>query len=240
VRSPLLALATLLLLAGCAGAPAAQGPPRIATFSIVAVDRETGELGVAVESKFIAVGAVVPYAKAGVGAVATQALGNTTFGPEGLALMAKGTAPAEALAALLAKDPRAARRQVALVDAQGRVAAHTGARCLEWAGDVQGEGFSCQGNILAGEAVVQAMSKAYRASEGVLAERLLAALEAGQRAGGDRRGRQSAALLVVHEGWGYGGLSDRFRDLRVDDHPTPIAELRRIYGLHRKVFPRPE
>ena len=217
--------------------PAVNDRPKIATFSIVAYDPDSGDLGVAVQSKFIAVGAVVPYAEAGVGAIATQALGNTTYGPRGLKMLKAGMAPDAVLEKLQADDPLRERRQVAIVDAQGRTTAFTGKRCHAWAGHLQDENFCVQGNILAGEEVVQAMSKAYEDAEGELADRILAALAAGQEAGGDRRGRQSAALLVVRRGGGYAGLNDRYRDLRVDDHPTPIEELKRIYELHRKIFP---
>lgn len=212
----------------------------VSTFSIVGLDPETGEIGVAVQSKFVAVGAVVPVAKAGVGAVATQAWANTGYGPRALDLMAEGKSPAEALAEVTAVDPHRARRQVGLLDARGRAATFTGNRCFAWAGGRVGENFVCQGNILAGEAVVDAMAEAFRASEGELGDRLIAALQAGQEAGGDVRGQQSAALLVVREGWGYGGQSDRYRDLRVDDHPSPIAELKRLHDVHRGIFPRPK
>lgn len=229
-------LPLLVLAVGCA-APSA--PPLVATFSIVAIDSATGELGVAVQSKVPAVGAVVPFAQAGVGALATQALTNTRYGPEGLKLLRAGKTAQQTLEALVSADPRSGRRQLGIVDAQGRTAAFTGEGCHAWAGERRGAGFTCQGNLLAGQAVVDAMAEAFESSEGPLAERLLVALEAGQAAGGDRRGRQSAALLVVREGWGYGGQSDRFRDLRVDDHPTPIQELRRVYGVHRRTFRRP-
>lgn len=232
-------LVFLLSLLTCAGCSAPPVTPEVATFSIVAYDAKTQELGVAVQSKVPAVGAIVPWAKAGVGAVATQAFANTTYGPRGLELLAGGKSPLEAIDALVAADAGKPRRQVGVVDAQGRAAAFTGENCFDWAGQVTGEGFTCQGNLLAGEAVVQAMAKAFVETEGVLAERLLAALEAGQAAGGDKRGRQSAALLIVREGWGYGGYDDRLRDLRVDDHPTPIKELRRVYGVHKGVFRRP-
>lgn len=224
----------ILLLCGCATADRA---PVVATFSIVARDPETGELGIAVQSKFIAVGAVVPWAKAGVGAVATQSYANTTFGPEGLRLLGEGRKPDEVLAALTENDAGRERRQVGIVDAKGRSATHTGKGCMAWAGGVAEENLACQGNILAGEKVVQEMVRAFKESKGDLGDRLISALAAGQEAGGDTRGKQSAALLVVREGWGYGGFNDRYRDLRVDDHPEPIAELKRVYDLHRKVFP---
>jgi len=208
----------------------------VATFSIVAYDPENGDLGVAVQSKFLAVGAVVPWARAGVGAVATQSWANTTYGPEGLRLMAEGLSAQEALRKLVEADEERAMRQAGIVDAHGNAAAYTGEECFEWAGHIVGKGFACQGNILVSEETVQAMAQAFEESEGELAERLVAALEAGQEAGGDSRGRQSAALLVVREKGGYGGFNDRYVDLRVDDHPTPIQELKRLLELHRLYF----
>lgn len=219
--------------------PTAKEPPLVATFSIVAYDPRTKELGIAVQSKFIAVGAVVPWAKANVGAVATQSWANTTYGPDGLKLLGEGESPEQALKKLLSSDPKREHRQVGIVDAQGRAAAFTGEECLDWAGDHQGKNYTVQGNILAGEKVVTAMAEAFEESQGALAKRLIDALEAGQKAGGDRRGRQSAALLVVRQGAGYSGFNDRYRDIRVDDHPEPIKELRRIYELHKKIFPPP-
>ena len=201
------------------------------TFSIVAFDPKTGDLGVAVASKFLAVGSVVPYAKAGVGAIATQSFANTTFGPKGLELLRKGLTPSQVLKQLLASDKDREFRQVGIVDAKGRAAAFTGKKCLPWAGHIVGKGFAVQGNILAGEQVVKAMAKAFRETKGELAERLMAALEAGEQAGGDARGKQSAAILVVRKGAGYGGFDDRYIDLRVDDHPEPIKELRRILNI---------
>ena len=218
------------------------GPPPVATFSIVAVDPETGEVGVAVESKFLAVGSVVPWAKAGVGAVATQAWANTSYGPEGLKLLAAGEAAEAVIKKMTDADQNRDQRQVAVIAADGKAANFTGSGCLDWAGGITGKNFAVQGNLLAGEAVVEAMAESFRASEGkgvALAQRLIDALRAGQKAGGDKRGRQSAALLVVRQGWGYGGFSDRFRDLRVDDHATPIEELQRLYDLHQKIVPRP-
>ncbi|MGQ9583966.1 MAG: DUF1028 domain-containing protein [Anaerolineae bacterium] len=216
--------------------------PTVSTFSIVALDPANGDLGVAVASKFLAVGAVVPWARAGVGAVATQALANLAFGPRGLDWMAKGLPAGEALARLLADDPEREHRQAGLVDAQGRAAAHTGRECHAWAGHLTGEGFCCQGNILAGPEVIRAMAQAFHESKGELADRLMAALAAGDAAGGDRRGRQSAALLVVREGGSYGGTLDRYVDLRVDDHSAPVSELARLLDLHRLYLqkPRPE
>jgi uncharacterized Ntn-hydrolase superfamily protein len=199
------------------------------TFSIVAWDPGTGDLGVAVQSKFLAVGAVVPWAKAGVGAVATQAWANTSFGPDGLALLAAGAPAQEALHCLVASDPGSAHRQVGIVDAQGQATTFTGSQCMHWAGGRTGPGYACQGNILVGEATVVAMAEAFEGTPGGLWDRLVVALAAGQASGGDSRGQQSAALLVVREGSGY----DRFIDLRVDDHPAPIEELQRLLDLHK-------
>ncbi|MBI1372268.1 MAG: DUF1028 domain-containing protein [Phycisphaera sp.] len=227
-----------LFAAGCAtGRPA---PPTVATFSIVAVDKTTGEIGVAVQSKFIAVGSVVPWAKAGVGAVATQAWANTSYGPRGLKLLEDGLTPQQVIDKLTAADENRTERQVGIVSADGKSATYIGHGCFDWAGGIAGDGYAVQGNILAGEAVTKAMAEAYEKAEGDLGDRLITALEAGQTAGGDKRGRQSAALLIVHEGWGYSGFNDRYRDLRVDDHPEPIKELRRIYAIHKKVFPPPQ
>jgi uncharacterized Ntn-hydrolase superfamily protein len=203
------------------------------TFSIVARDPASGDLGVAVQSKFLAVGSVVPFARAGVGAVATQSYANVTYGPEGLRLMAAGWTAQESLNQLLRIDLDVTQRQVLLVDAAGRAAAHTGEKCHDWAGHIVGDDYACGGNILVGEATVQAIAKTFEETQGPLAERLVAALAAGQAAGGDSRGKQSAALLVVRFAGSYGGRSDRYVDLRVDDHPEPIAELERILGLHR-------
>lgn len=213
------------------------------TFSIAAWDPRAGsdpEWGVAVASKFLAVGSVVPYAAAGAGAVATQAFANLSFGPRGLEGLAAGVSAAEVVDELLRDDDRPAERQVGVVDARGAPAAFTGEECFDWAGDVQGDGFTCQGNILAGEQVVQDMAGTFTSTEGALADRLVTALGAGDAAGGDSRGRQSAALLVVREGAGYGGLSDIAVDLRVDDHPDPVGELKRLLELHHLYFPRPE
>ncbi|MCA9751159.1 MAG: DUF1028 domain-containing protein [Gemmatimonadetes bacterium] len=211
---------------------ARAGEP-VATFSIVGRDPATGEVGVAVQSKFFAVGAVVPWAKAGVGAIATQAFANTTFGPRGLELLAAGHTAQETLDRLLSDDPGREQRQVGIVDAEGGVASFTGTECNAWAGHVSGPDFTAQGNILVGEETVQAMGRAFRETEGMLVERLMAALEAGQAAGGDSRGMQSAAILVEKTGAGYGGFNDRYCDLRVDDHEDPIRELRRIVDLWR-------
>jgi len=229
----------VLILAGCSAPNRPPGEPVVATFSIVAYDPETKELGVAVQSKFIAVGSVVPWAKAGVGAVATQSYANTTYGPKALSLLADGDEPETVMKKITETDRKAAVRQVGIVDAKGRSATFTGEKCTAWAGGLKGENFACQGNILAGEDVVKKMAKSFQESKGDLGERLIAALQAGQDAGGDSRGMQSAALLLVRDGWGYGGFNDRYRDLRVDDHPEPIKELLRVYGLHREIFPRP-
>jgi uncharacterized Ntn-hydrolase superfamily protein len=210
---------------------------RLATFSIVGCDVAVGEIGVAVQSKFLAVGAVVPWAQAGVGAVATQALANTSYGPTGLRYLATGLSPQDALDRLTGADADALHRQAGIVDAQGRSATYTGSGCIPWAGGRAGACYAAQGNILVGGATVDAMVATFEATAGTLAERLLAALAAGQEAGGDSRGMQSAALLVVRERGGYGGHNDRYLDLRVDDHPSPIAELQRLYALHTLYFP---
>jgi uncharacterized Ntn-hydrolase superfamily protein len=201
------------------------------TFSIVAADLEAGDWGVAVASKFPCVGAVVPWAKAGVGAVATQSWANTSFGPDGLGLMGEGVPAEEALDRLLEADEGREDRQVGLVDAAGRAATFTGSTCMGWAGGASDRGFAVQGNILVGEQVVGEMAQALTESQGDLCDRLLAALLAGDAAGGDRRGRQSAALLVVREGGGYEGRNDRYIDLRVDDHPAAPSELARLFDV---------
>ena len=233
-------LLALLLLVACRSAP--QREPVVATFSIVARDPKTGDLGIAVASKFLAVGAVVPWAKADVGAVATQSYANVAFGPKGLALMGKGKNATEVLAALTAQDERRDFRQAGVVDAKGRAATFTGPRCMAWAGGKTGDGWAAQGNILAGEGVLDEMGRAFdkaRASgEGELAEWLMSALAAGDAAGGDKRGRQSAALLVVRKRGGFLGGNDRYIDLRVDDHKRPVGELARLLALHRKVLSR--
>lgn len=201
------------------------------TFSIVACDPSNGDLGVAVASKSLAVGARVPYAKAGVGAVATQAYTNTSYGPKGLALLEKGLSPKKVIAKLTEEDGHRELRQVAVLDATGLGACHTGRGAPDWHGHRVGKNFVCIGNLIAGEAVVNSMADAFEKAKGTLAERLLAALGAGQAAGGDRRGQESAALLVVRKNGGPGGYDDRLIDLRVDSHPTPLKELRRLLGL---------
>ena len=206
------------------------------TFSIVAADPATGEVGVAVQSKYFAVGTVVPWAKAGVGAVATQAAGVAAYGPQALEALASGLSPDKALEKLLAPDPEKETRQLGIVAADGTAASFTGAKCFSWAGAVKGPGFTCQGNILAGEAVVKEMARAYQETKGSLAERLMAALEAGQAAGGDARGQQSAAMIVERLGAGKSTREgiDRTVDLRVDDHVEPIKELRRLVGIQSR------
>jgi uncharacterized Ntn-hydrolase superfamily protein len=203
------------------------------TFSIVAADLEAGEVGCAVQSRYFCVGLVVPWVHAGVGAVATQAAGVAAFGPRVLEEIARGAAPADAVARVLADDPARETRQLGAVAADGRAFAFTGADCLDWAGHRTGAGFAVQGNILAGEAVVDEMARAYEETVGPLVERLTAALEAGQAAGGDRRGQQSAALIVERVGARTESREgiDRICDLRVEDHEQPIAELRRLVGI---------
>jgi len=200
----------------------------IATFSIVARDSLTGELGVAVASRFFAVGAVVPWAKAGIGAVATQSYANTTFGWRGLELLEKGAAPAEIVEILVRNDDDPQRRQFGIVAADGKSATYTGEGCLHWAGGRSGPDYAIQGNILASEEVVTAMEKTFLESGGTLAERIYAALVAGDEKGGDARGKQSAAMLVVKKNAGYGGYTDRAIDIRVDDHAEPFKELGRL------------
>ena len=208
----------------------------VATFSIVAFDPETDSLGVAVQSKFLAVGSVVPWARAGVGAVATQAMANYNYGPHGLDLMSEGNSAEQTVQALTSADEDREHRQVGILDALGRASTFTGSECFDWAGGVTGEHYAAQGNILLGRETVEAMASTYEQTDGDLAARLLSALDAGQGAGGDSRGKQSAALIVVREGGGYGGDNDRVVDLRVDDHPEPIRELIRIRDLHTLYF----
>ncbi len=203
------------------------------TFSIVARDLQRGELGIAVQSKFLGVGAVVPWAKAGVGAIATQSWANTSYGPHGLELLEKGLSASEVIAELTRNDEGRAKRQVGVISVAGAPATYTGEECFPWAGGYIGEHFACQGNILVGEDTVLAMARTFEETTGLLCDRLIAALAAGQEAGGDSRGQQSAALLVLREKGGYEGFNDRFIDLRVDDHPHPIDELWRILQLHK-------
>ncbi len=206
------------------------------TFSIVAYDPAESAWGVAVASKFLAAGALVSWARAGAGAVATQAFARVSFGPQGLDLMAGGLSAQETLEHLLANDPDRADRQVGCVDAQGRAAAYTGEGCFDWAGHRLGDGYACQGNILTGPETLAAMAEAFESTGGELGERLVAALRAGDQAGGDRRGKQSAAVLVVKPGGGYGGDHDRYIDLRVDDHPDPVRRLSELLKLHQLYF----
>lgn len=217
----------------------ADDPP-FNTFSIVAFDPATGDLGIAVASKVLGVGSVVPWAKANVGAIATQSAANTAYGPNGLKLLESGKSAKETLTHLTEADSGRAHRQVGIVDAQGRVASFTGTNCLAWAGHIEGEHFAVQGNILTGEEVIKAMAEAYEAARKVdgteLADWLMTALKAGEDAGGDKRGKQSAALMVVREKAGYGG-NDRYIDLRVEDHPQPVVELARLLEVHKQVFP---
>ena len=236
----------------------AAGDPLVSTFSIVALDPATGDLGIAVQSKFPNVRAVVPWARAGVGAVATQSFAKISFGSDGLDLLARGATAEEALTILLRDDPQREQRQVGIVDARGHAATWTGKECFAWAGGrvgqtgaaaravslgagvgtvVAGSGFTIQGNILVSEATVEAMARAFETTAGELADRLMAALVAGGKAGGDQRGEQSAALLVTRKGAGYDG-SDNFIDISVYDHLTPIAELERLYALNRLYFTR--
>ncbi|HPS79208.1 MAG TPA: DUF1028 domain-containing protein [Thermoanaerobaculaceae bacterium] len=207
-------------------------PPKPSTFSIAAADPAAGEVGVAVASRFFAVGAVVPYVRAGVGAVATQASANTGYGARGLDLLARGLTPKEALAVLLRGDDGRDRRQVGLVTASGDAVSYTGSGCNAWAGGRSGPGYAIQGNILVGEAVVRAVEREFLATAGKpLAERLYLALKAGDAEGGDSRGRQSAAVVVCRPGGGYSGFTDNAIDVRVDDHPDPFAEIGRLVGM---------
>lgn len=206
------------------------------TFSVLGFDPDTGDLGVAVASKFPNIGVVSPYARAGVGVVATQSYINTSFGPRGLDLLENGASPEQALQVLVETDAGRSARQVGILDAQGRAATFTGDDCFDWCGGFIGDGFAVQGNTLAGAAVVEEMARLFRGRPGPLTERLIGALAAGQAAGGDRRGQQSAALLVVRDGGGYGGHDDRYCSISVYDHPQPIEELRRCYALHRLTY----
>ena len=217
--------------ADAAERPVARPADWANTFSIVAYDPKTQEWGVAVASKYLAVGAVVPFGKAGAGAVATQSAVNITYGPKGLELLGQGKSAEEVVKTLTDADQGRAYRQLGIVDAKGNVANFTGKSCNAWAGAKSGKHYTCQGNLLTGEKVVEEMAKAFEAAEGPLAWRLMAALEAGEKAGGDKRGKQSAAILVVREGWGPNRKGDRYLDFRVDDHKEPVTELSRILGL---------
>jgi uncharacterized Ntn-hydrolase superfamily protein len=214
---------------------AAERP--VATYSICACDLEAQQWGVATQSKFLAVGSIVPWAEPQVGAIATQSYANPRYGPEGLALLREGLSAAEVIDRLTGGDEDSALRQLGIVDALGRAASYTGEGCHEWAGGRAGACYATQGNILVSAATVDALADTFETTgDAPLAERLLDCLAAAQEAGGDRRGQQSAALLVVEREGGYAGLSDVLVDLRVDDHPEPISELRRLYGLHQALF----
>jgi uncharacterized Ntn-hydrolase superfamily protein len=207
------------------------------TYSIAACDLDAGQWGVATQSKFLAVGSVVTWAEPGVGAIATQAYANPRYGPNGLQLLREGLSATDVVERLTAADDGREERQLGIVDASGSAATYTGSECLDWAGGSTGEGWAAQGNILVSSETVAALGAAFEVSAGrPLAERLLEALAAAQAAGGDRRGQQSAALYVVEAGGGYGGLSDVAVDLRIHDHPAPVAELVRLYGLHEAIF----
>jgi uncharacterized Ntn-hydrolase superfamily protein len=209
----------------------------VATFSIAACDREAGQWGVAVHSKFLSVGSVVPWAEAQVGAIATQAYANPGYGPQGLERLRAGKSAQEVVDELTGADEGSSKRQLGIVDAQGRGATFTGEECLDWAGGRTGEGYAAQGNILVSAETVDALAETFEGSGGErLAERLLQCLAAAQAAGGDSRGQQSASLLVVERDGGYAGLSDLLVDLRVDDHERPIEELQRIYELHKEIY----
>jgi uncharacterized Ntn-hydrolase superfamily protein len=212
--------------------------PHIATFSIVARDPETGDYGVAVQSRYFAVGDVVPHAAAETGAIATQARGNLLYGAQGLALLAEGKAADDVIEQLVNPDPLRSERQVGVVDQRGHAASYTGEECLPWAGGRTGDNYAVQGNLLAGPQVVNAMATAFETAPGDFATRLVYALAAGQAAGGDARGRQSAALLVVRKEGGYLGLTDRHVDLHVEDHPTPIRELARLLEIRQSQLAR--
>jgi uncharacterized Ntn-hydrolase superfamily protein len=213
-----------------------MGEPVVATYSIVASDLAAGQWGVAVQSKFLAVGSVVPWAEPSAGAVATQSYANPRYGPDGLALLRQGLSAQEVVDELTGADDGRSHRQLGVVDANGGAATFTGEDCQDWAGGRTGDGYAAQGNILVSAATVDALAETFEASSGLLAERLLKSLAAGQAAGGDRRGQQSAALLVVEKDGGYAGLSDTLVDLRVDDHDRPIEELRRLYEAHQLLF----
>lgn len=211
--------------------------PLVATYSICACDLDAGQWGVATQSKFLAVGSVVPWAQPHVGAIATQSYANPRYGPDGLGLLRRGLSADEVVEQLTAADDDRERRQLGVVDSDGRGATFTGAECHGWAGGRTGDGFAAQGNILVSATTVDALAETFLGSAGLpLAQRLLACLAAARDAGGDRRGQQSAALLVVERDGGYAGLSDTLVDLRVDDHATPVEELQRLFGLHAALF----
>jgi len=238
-------LLTACVVATTSCAPTRQRetqPALVATYSIVAFDPATGDLGVAVQSKFFGVGSVVPWARAGGDAIATQAYANTSYGPDGLLLLKSGMAPAAVVETLTGADSRRDSRQLGVIGADGEVAAFTGEKCQDWAGHLVGTNFSAQGNLLASGQVVTNMAKAFESArtlaEGELADWMMAALDAAETAGGDKRGRQSAALLVVRKDGGYAGQNDRYMDLRIEDHPKPLRELRRLLEGHRQFYKR--
>jgi uncharacterized Ntn-hydrolase superfamily protein len=208
----------------------------IATYSIAACDLDAGQWGVATQSKFLAVGSVVPWAEPRVGAIATQAYANPRYGSEGLGLLREGLSAEEVVQRLTAADEGRDQRQLGVVDSEGRSASFTGAECLDWAGGRTGPCYAAQGNILVSAATVDAIAETFESSKGTLAERLLDCLDAAQAAGGDRRGQQSSALLVVEQDGGYAKLSDTIVELRVEDHELPLTELRRLYRLHEALF----
>lgn len=222
--------------------------PLVSTFSIVAIDLENGDVGVAVQSKFPNVRPVVPWAEAGVGAVATQSFANVSYGPKGLTLMRNGATAEEALRILIANDTARDVRQVGIIDTKGNAASWTGKECFDWAGGlagsnpggkgmvVAGKGFAAQGNILVGKETVEALAKTFQETKGSLADRLVSALVAGGKAGGDRRGEESAALLVKRKGGSYDGTTDDYIDISIYDHPKPLQELERLYRLHKLYF----
>jgi uncharacterized Ntn-hydrolase superfamily protein len=208
----------------------------VATYSIAACDLDAGQWGVATQSKFLAVGSVVPWAEPQVGAIATQAYANPRYGPDGLRLLREGLSAEDVVERLTAADDERDQRQLGVVDREGRSASFTGAECLEWAGGRTGPCYAAQGNILVSADTVDALAETFESSKGTLAERLLDCLDAAQAAGGDRRGQQSAALLVVEHDGGYAKLSDTVVELRVEDHVRPLEELRRVYRLHEALF----
>jgi uncharacterized Ntn-hydrolase superfamily protein len=210
--------------------------PVVATYSIAACDLDAGHWGVATQSKFLAVGSVVPWAEPQVGAIATQAYANPRYGSEGLGLLREGLSAQEVVDRLTAADDGRDHRQLGIVDGRGRSASFTGNECMDWAGGRTGDSYAAQGNILVSADTVDAIAETFESTGGPLVERLLDCLDAAQAAGGDRRGQQSAAIVVVEKDGGYGGLSDLLVDLRVEDHERPLEELRRLYGLHQAIF----
>ena len=214
-----------------------MGEPTVATYSIVACDLEVEQWGVATQSKFLAVGSIVPWAEPHVGAIATQSYANPRYGPDGLALLREGLSAEEVVERLTAADEDRDHRQLGIVDRDGRAATYTGRKCMEWAGGRTGDGYAAQGNILVSGETVDALAAAFESTAGKpLAVRLLDSLDAAQAAGGDRRGQQSAAVLVVEKDGGYASLSDVVLDLRVDDHERPLEELRRLHAMHELLF----